>query len=121
MKYRVELVKGSTYFIYGHLFKKGWPIVIEDAEAAADLKQRKNFKVTEASTDNGQAKGKAVEDKVPPKEENIVDGEVKFTKSQLIDLQKEGQVKILVELGLDPAQYKNEAERVEAILSAQVK
>ncbi|AMM89706.1 hypothetical protein UP15_12175 [Bacillus pumilus] len=124
--YTAELIKGKTYSVMGHVF-----LLNQEKEIVKKVFQYldgneffacKEVKapVDDAKTDD-QPKEKPSEEEEEPKEvEEKSAQEAKiYTETELKDMKKDGQEAVIVDLGGDPSEFKNESERIAFILENQ--
>lgn len=114
--YTAVLIKGKTYSVMGHVFLLNQVKDIEkkvfrylDGNEFFDCKQL-DVPVDDPKTDD-QTKEKPSEE--PAQEAKI------YTEIELKDMKKDGQEAVIVDLGGDPSEFKNEGERIAFILDHQ--
>ncbi|AWI37889.1 hypothetical protein BA81_12345 [Bacillus safensis FO-36b] len=123
--YTAELIKGKTYSVMGHVFLLNQEKEIEkkvfqylNGNEFFDCKQL-DVPADDPKTDD-QPKEKPSEEKEEPKEEEEPSLEAKiYTETELKDMKKDGQEAVIVDLGGDPSEFKNESERIAFILENQ--
>ncbi|MGK9391314.1 YqbF domain-containing protein [Bacillus sp. RK1064] len=123
--YTAELIKGKTYSVMGHVFLLNQEKEIEK-KVFQYLNGNEFFNCTEvkAPTDDpktdDQPKEKPSEEEEESKEEEEPSQEAKiYTETELKDMKKDGQEAVIVDLGGDPSEFKNESERIAFILENQ--
>ncbi|MFP3421754.1 YqbF domain-containing protein [Bacillus sp. SIMBA_154] len=123
--YTAELIKGKTYAVMGHVFLLNQVKEIEkkvfqylngnDFFACKEVK----VPVDDSKTDD-QPKEKPSEEEEPKEAEEEPQQEQKiYTEIELKDMKKDGQEAVIVDLGGDPSEFKNESERIAFILENQ--
>lgn len=117
--FTATLIKGRTYYFSGLSFIRDVPRIVSD-EVGQALESKKNFEVAPLQKEDGNQKP---DNNQAPEGENQspVADKVVYSKAQLVEMKAEGQKKVLASFGLDSNAYKNEAERIDAILAAQAK
>ncbi|MEH7735511.1 YqbF domain-containing protein [Bacillus pumilus] len=123
--YTAELIKGKTYSVMGHVFLLNQEKEIEkkvfqylDGNEFFACKEVK-APIDDPKTDD-QPKEKPSEEEEEPKEEEEPSQEAKiYTETELKDMKKDGQEAVIVDLGGDPSEFKNESERIAFIFEHQ--
>ncbi|MED5223202.1 YqbF domain-containing protein [Bacillus safensis] len=117
--YRAVLIKGKTYSVMGHVFHLNQEKEIEkkvyqylDGNEFFDCKQL-DVPADDPKTDD-QPKEKPSEEEEEPQQEQKI-----YTETELKDMKKDGQEAVIVDLGGDPSEFKNESERIAFILENQ--
>lgn len=119
--YTAVLIKGKTYSVMGHVFHLNQEKEIEkkvfqylDGNEFFDCKQ------LDVPVDDPKTDDQTKEDDKSVKEEEEPSQEAKiYTETELKDMKKDGQETIIVDLGGDPSEFKNESERIAFILEHQ--
>ncbi|WP_342497850.1 YqbF domain-containing protein [Bacillus sp. FSL L8-0654] len=122
--YTAVLIKGKTYSVMGHVFHLNQEKEIEkkvyqylDGNEFFDCKQ---LDVPADVPKTDQPKEKPSEEEEDPREEEEPQQEQKiYTETELKDMKKDGQEAVIVDLGGDPSEFKNESERIAFILENQ--
>ncbi|MEK4568761.1 YqbF domain-containing protein [Bacillus sp. FSL K6-3458] len=121
--YTAELIKGKTYSVMGHVFLLNQEKEIEK-KVFQYLDGNEFFNCTEvkAPVDDPKTDDQPKEDDKPVKEEEKPQQEQKiYTETELKEMKKDGQEAVIVDLGGDPSEFKNESERIAFILKQQEK
>ncbi|MGG5181395.1 YqbF domain-containing protein [Bacillus sp. MM09(2025)] len=121
--YTAELIKGKTYSVMGHVFLLNQVKEIEK-KVFQYLDGNEFFNCTEvkAPVDDPKTDDQPKEDDKPVKEEEKPQQEQKiYTETELKEMKKDGQEAVIVDLGGDPSEFKNESERIAFILKQQEK
>ncbi|MEK5338125.1 YqbF domain-containing protein [Bacillus sp. FSL M8-0166] len=125
--YTAELIKGKTYSVMGHVFLLNQEKEIEKKVFqylnGNDFFSCKEVKapVDDPKTDD-QTKEKPSEEEEPKEAEEEPQQEQKiYTETELKEMKKDGQEAVIVDLGGDPSEFKNESERIAFILKQQEK
>lgn len=128
--YTAELIKGKTYSVMGHVFLLNQ---VKDIEKKVfQYLEGNDFfscKEVKAPVDDSKTDDQSKEDEEPVKEEEEPkeaeeepQQEQKiYTETELKDMKKDGQEAVIVDLGGDPSEFKNESERIAYILQHQEK
>ncbi|PAC82336.1 hypothetical protein C6345_01705 [Bacillus sp. LNXM12-2] len=119
--YTAELIKGKTYSVMGHVFLLNQEKEIEK-KVFQYLDGNEFFNCTEvkAPVDDPKRDDQPKEDDKSVKEEEEPSQEAKiYTETELKDMKKDGQEAVIVDLGGDPSEFKNESERIAFILEHQ--
>ncbi|MEC1078412.1 YqbF domain-containing protein [Bacillus safensis] len=119
--YTAVLIKGKTYSVMGHVFLLNQEKEIEK-KVFQYLNGNEFFNCTEvkAPVDDPKTDDQTKEDDKPVEEEEEPSLEAKiYTETELKDMKKDGQEAVIVDLGGDPSEFKNESERIAFILENQ--
>ncbi|ATH71783.1 YqbF domain-containing protein [Bacillus altitudinis] len=119
--YTAVLIKGKTYAVMGHVFLLNQVKEIEK-KVFQYLDGNEFFNCTEvkAPVDDSKTDDQPKEDDKPVEEEEEPQQEQKiYTETELKDMKKDGQEAVIVDLGGDPSEFKNEGERIAFILENQ--
>lgn len=119
--YTAVLIKGKTYSVMGHVFLLNQEKEIEK-KVFQYLDGNEFFNCTEvkAPVDDPKTDDPPKEDDKSVKEEEEPSQEAKiYTETELKDMKKDGQEAVIVDLGGDPSEFKNESERIAFILENQ--
>ncbi|PRS65282.1 YqbF domain-containing protein [Bacillus pumilus] len=119
--YSAVLIKGKTYSVMGHVFLLNQEKDIEkkvfqylDGNEFFDCKQ------LDVPADDPKTDDQPKEDDKPVEEEEEPAQEAKtYTETELKDMKKDGQEAVIVDLGGDPSEFKNESERIAFIFENQ--
>lgn len=119
--YTAVLIKGKTYSVMGHVFHLNQEKEIEkkvyqylDGNEFFDCKQL-DVPADDTKTDDQPKEKPSEEEEEPSLEAKI------YTETELKDMKKDGQEAVIVDLGGDPSEFKNESERIAFILKQQEK
>ncbi|MCY7543903.1 YqbF domain-containing protein [Bacillus safensis] len=119
--YTAVLIKGKTYSVMGHVFHLNQEKEIEkkvyqylDGNEFFDCKQL-DVPADDPKTDDQPKEKPSEEEEEPSLEAKI------YTETELKDMKKDGQEAVIVDLGGDPSEFKNESERIAFILKQQEK
>ncbi|NWF40733.1 YqbF domain-containing protein [Bacillus sp. 8A6] len=117
--YTAVLIKGKTYSVMGHVFHLNQEKEIEkkvyqylDGNEFFDCKQL-DVPADDPKTDDQPKEKPSEEEEEPSLEAKI------YTETELKDMKKDGQEAVIVDLGGDPSEFKNESERIAFILENQ--
>lgn len=121
--YTAVLIKGKTYSVMGHVF-----LLNQEKEIEKKVFQYLNgneffdCKQLDVPADDPKTDGQPKEDDKSVKEEEEPQQEQKiYTESELKGMNKTEQEAIVIDLGGDPSEFKNESERIAYILEHQEK
>lgn len=121
--YTAVLIKGKTYSVMGHVF-----LLNQEKEIEKKVFQYLNgneffdCKQLDVPADDPKTDGQPKEDDKTVKEEEEPQQEQKiYTESELKGMNKTEQEAIVIDLGGDPSEFKNESERIAYILEHQEK
>lgn len=126
--YTAVLIKGKTYSVMGHVFLLNQEKEIEkkvfqylNGNEFFDCKQLDVPADDPKTDDQPKEDDKSVKEEEEPKEaEEEPQQEQKiYTETELKDMKKDGQEAVIVDLGGDPSEFKNEGERIAFILENQ--
>ncbi|MGG3131338.1 YqbF domain-containing protein [Bacillus pumilus] len=119
--YTAVLIKGKTYSVMGHVFLLNQEKDIEkkvfqylDGNEFFDCKQLDVPADDPKTDDQPKEDDKPVEEEEEPQQEQKI-----YTETELKDMKKDGQEAVIVDLGGDPSEFKNESERIASILENQ--
>ncbi|EDW22684.1 hypothetical protein FO510_05945 [Bacillus pumilus] len=119
--YSAVLIKGKTYSVMGHVFLLNQEKDIEkkvfqylDGNEFFDCKQLDVPADDPKTDDQPKEDDKPVEEEEEPQQEQKI-----YTETELKDMKKDGQEAVIVDLGGDPSEFKNESERIAFILENQ--
>ncbi|AKC65582.1 MULTISPECIES: YqbF domain-containing protein [Bacillus] len=112
--YTAVLIKGKTYAVKGHVFHLNQEKEIEK-KVFQYLDGNEFFDCQEVKTSVDDPKT----DEPEKEEEEPVQEAKTYTETELKDMKKDGQEAVIVDLGGDPSEFKNEGERIAFILENQ--
>lgn len=114
--YTAVLIKGKTYSVMGHVFLLNQEKEIEK-KVFQYLNGNEFFDCKQLDVPDDD---KPVKDEEPKETEEEPAQETKtYTETELKDMKKDGQEAVIVDLGGDPSEFKNEGERIAFILENQ--
>lgn len=117
--YTAVLIKGKTYSVMGHVFLLNQVKEIEK-KVFQYLNGNDFFSCKEVKAPADDPKTDDQPKEKPSEEEEEPSLEAKiYTETELKDMKKDGQEAVIVDLGGDPSEFKNESERIAFILEKQ--